>query len=42
MDKAYRVKNYMNKDKALGIKKPIISKGIVKKHPFEFNPFGYL
>ena len=42
MDKAYRVKNRVNKDKALNIKKPITFKGIIKKYPFGFNPSGYL
>ena len=30
-DKAYRVRNCVDKDKVLNIKKPIISKGIIKK-----------
>ena len=41
-DKAFKVRNRMNKDKALGVKKLIISKGIIKKHFFGFNPSGYL
>ena len=41
-DKAYRVRNCVDKDKALNVKKPIMSKGIIKKYPFGFNPFGYL
>ena len=32
----------MDKNKVLNIKKLIISKGIIKKYPFGFNPFGYL
>ena len=32
----------MNKDKALNTKKPIASKGIIKKYPLGFNPSGYL
>ena len=42
MDKAYRVRNYMDKDKALNAKKPIASKGAVRKYPLGFNPSGYL
>ena len=41
-DKAHRVRNYVDKDKALGIKKPIMSKGVVRKYPLRFNPFKYL
>ena len=41
-DKAYRVRNRVDKDKALDVKKPIISKGAVKKRLFGFNPSGYL
>ena len=40
-DKAYRVRNRVDKDKALGIKKPIIFKRVVKKRSFGFNPSGY-
>ena len=42
MDKAHRVRNNMNKDKVLSIKKPIIFKGIIKKYPLGFNSSGYL
>ena len=42
MDKAYRVRDCVDKDKALSIKKPIMFKGVVKKRPFKFNPSGYL
>ena len=41
-DKAYRVKNRINKNKVLSVKKLIMSKGIIKKRPFGFNPSGYL
>ena len=41
-DKDYRVRNRVNKDKALDTKKPIISKGVIKKYPFGSNPSGYL
>ena len=41
MDKTHRVKNRVNKDKALGAKKPITSKEIIKKYPLGFNPSGY-
>ena len=41
-DKAYRVRNRVDKDKALGAKKPIAFKGVVKKYPFGFNPSGCL
>ena len=41
MNKAHRVRNYMDKDEALSAKKPITFKGVVKKHPFGFNPSGY-
>ena len=41
-DKAYKVKNRVDKDKALGAKKPTVSKGVVKKYPFGFNPSGCL
>ena len=40
-DKAFKVRNRVDKDKALNIKKPIISKGVIKKYPFRFNPSGY-
>ena len=42
MDKAYRVRNRVDKDKALDIKKPIVFKGIVRKCFFGFNSSGYL
>ena len=42
MDRVYRVRNCVNKNKALGVKKPIVSKGVVRKCPFGFNPSGYL
>ena len=42
MDKTYRVRNRVDKDKVLGAKKPITFKGVVKKYPFKFNPSGYL
>ena len=42
MNKAYKVKNRVNKDKALNVKKPIMSKGVIRKYPFGFNPSGYL
>ena len=41
MDKAHRVRNRVNKNKALNAKKPIASKEIVKKRPLGFNPSGY-
>ena len=41
-NKAHRVRNRVDKDKALGVKKPTIFKGIIKKYPFGFNPSGYL
>ena len=41
-DKAHKVRNHMDKDKALSVKKPITSKGIIKKYPFKSNPSGYL
>ena len=41
-DKAYKVRNCVDKNKALGVKKPIMSKGVVKKYPIRFNPSGYL
>ena len=41
-NKTYKVRNYMDKDKALGAKKSIIFKGAVKKYSFGFNPSGYL
>ena len=40
-NKAHKVKNRINKNKALNTKKPIISKGIIKKYPLGFNPSGY-
>ena len=40
--KAHKVKNYVDKDNTLSIKKPIISKGVIKKYPFGSNPSGYL
>ena len=42
MNRVYRVRNRVNEDKVLGVKKPIMSKGVGKKCPFGFNPFGYL
>ena len=42
MDKAQKIRNYVDKDKVLSIKKPIMSKEIIKKRPLGFNPFGYL
>ena len=41
-DKALRVRNRVDKDKALNIKKLIASKGAVRKRPLGFNPSGYL
>ena len=41
-DKAHKVRNRVDKDKVLNVKKPIVSKGVVKKYPFGFNPSGYL
>ena len=41
-NKAYRIKNCVDKDKVLSVKKLIISKGVVKKYPFGFNPSGCL
>ena len=41
MNKAHRIKNRIDKDKALNIKKPIVSKGVIKKYPLGFNPSGY-
>ena len=41
-DKAYKTKNRVDKDKVLGAKKPIMSKGDIKKYSFGFNPSGYL
>ena len=41
-DKAHKVRNRVDEDKALSAKKPIISKGIVKKYPLRFNPSRYL
>ena len=41
-DKAHRVRNRVNKNKALNIKKPITFKGVIKKRPLGFNPSGYL
>ena len=41
-NRALKVRNCMDKDKALNIKKPIIFKGVMKKRFFGFNPFGYL
>ena len=41
-DKAHKVKNRLNKNKALSAKKLIMSKGIIKKYPFGSNPSGYL
>ena len=41
-DKAYKVKNCVNKDKALSAKNLIMSKGIIKKYPLGFNSSGYL
>ena len=41
-DKAYKVRNRVDKDKALDAKKPIASKGAMRKYPFGFNPSGYL
>ena len=32
----------MDKDKALSAKKPIMSKGVIKKYPLGSNPSGYL
>ena len=40
-NKAHKVKNYVNKDKVLNIKKSIIFKGIIKKYPLESNPSRY-
>ena len=42
MDRAHRVRNRVDKDKALGVKKSIVSKGVVRKCPFGSDPFGYL
>ena len=42
MDKVYKVRNCVDEDEALDIKKPIAFKGIVRKCPFGFNPSGYL
>ena len=41
-DKVYRIKNRVDKDKALGIKSPAAFKEVVRKCPFRFNPSGYL
>ena len=41
-DKAYKVKNRVNKNKVLSAKKPIIFKRIIKKYPLGFNPSRYL
>ena len=41
-DRAHRVRNRMDKDKALDVKKPIMFKGVIKKYSFGFNSFGYL
>ena len=32
----------MDKNKVLGAKRPIMSKGVIRKYPFGFNPSGYL
>ena len=42
MDRIHRIKNYINKDKALGAKSLIISKGVIRKYLFRFDPSGYL
>ena len=41
-DKAHKVRNRMDKDKVLSVKKPITFKRIIKKRPLGFNPSGYL
>ena len=41
-DKAYKVRNRVDKNEALGVKKPIMSKGNIRKYPLGFNPSGYL
>ena len=41
-DKAHRVRNRVDKDKALNIKKPIMFKGVVRKCPLGSNFSGYL
>ena len=41
-DRAFKVRNRVDKDKALDIKKPIMFKGVVRKYPFRSNPSGYL
>ena len=41
-DKAHRIKNYVDKDEALGAKKLIMSKGVIRKYPLGFDPSGNL
>ena len=41
-DKAHRIKNRVDKDKALSTKNPTMFKGVIKKHSLESNPSGYL
>ena len=40
-NKAHKVRNRVDKDKVLGVKKPIMFKGIIKKYPLGFNPSRY-
>ena len=44
MDKVHKIKNRVDKDKALGAKSPVIFKTNknIRKYPFGFNPPGYL
>ena len=42
MDKVHRIKNRVDKDKVLGAKNPVVSKEVMRKYPFGFNPSGYL
>ena len=42
INKAYRIRDRVDKDKVLGVKKLITFKEIIKKYPFGFNPSGYL
>ena len=41
-DRVNKIKNRVDKDKALGAKSPAMFKEVIKKYPFGFNLFEYL